>query len=528
ARVVRGENFCQQCGYRLNVKSEETVVGACYHCGTYWRSGWLFCKTCGLDRDRALMPPISAPQSPAATQAKVVKLADELPRIDMIRCAKCGADAKPFSRYCESCGFTLDSATTGKLKTPPATGSLRTQSEKSSSRHQLSENESGSRTRRTNQPTISPLEAQPLTTRGDDSLLGRESSDMIDVSRTKGQRRKTVAFESSSATVNLEAAKDEPTGGFSSTVQEEPTISSESSGVSAPLHDVVILSEESQQPGRRAAYQTLTLMAVVLALSVLILILWLARSRTAIPTATNPQPVSQITPIPAVSPTPQTTTIAPPEGMIYVPKGAFQMGRNGGDKYEAPPFTVVVGPFFIDRTEVTNEEYLRFIKATRHPAPAHWKEGSFKESEAKFPVVNVSWSDANAYAKWADKRLPTEAEWEFTARGYDQRIYPWGKKWRRDLANAGRGRRGRIAAVGSYNTGASPFGALDMCGNVWEWTSGNLFNYADVTKELVPGKVIRGGAYDVPPARATTTYRGIVPPDNGYDKTGFRCVRDLK
>jgi formylglycine-generating enzyme required for sulfatase activity len=219
--------------------------------------------------------------------------------------------------------------------------------------------------------------------------------------------------------------------------------------------------------------------------------------------------------------------VPPIQGMVYIPRGEFLMGRVSGDKYANPPLSVIVGPFFIDRTEVTNEEYQKFINATGYPAPSYWRGRTFKASEAKFPVVNVSWLDASAYAKWAGKRLPTEAEWEFAARGPQQFIYPWGDEWKTGYANANRGNKGRIAAVGSYSQGASPFGALDMCGNVWELTSGNLFDYADITKVMLPGMVIRGGAYDVPRARATTTYRGVVPPDKGYDKTGFRCVRDV-
>jgi formylglycine-generating enzyme required for sulfatase activity len=213
--------------------------------------------------------------------------------------------------------------------------------------------------------------------------------------------------------------------------------------------------------------------------------------------------------------------------MVYVPRSEFQMGRVRGDEYASPPLNVIVGPFFIDRTEVTNEEYQKFINVTGYPAPSYWRGRSFKAGEAKIPVVNVSWLDASAYAKWAGKRLPTEAEWEFAARGPQQFLYPWGDEWRTGYANANLGGKGKIAPVGSYSRGVSPFGALDMCGNVWELTSGNLFDYADVTKTILPGMVIRGGAYDVPRERATTTYRGVVPPDKGFDKTGFRCVRDV-
>ncbi|MGE0883866.1 MAG: formylglycine-generating enzyme family protein [Blastocatellales bacterium] len=228
-----------------------------------------------------------------------------------------------------------------------------------------------------------------------------------------------------------------------------------------------------------------------------------------------------------VSPSTETVSSSAPAGMVYVPGGTFEMGRDGYDEYERPAHKITVNPFFIDITEVTNEEYQRFVNETGHRAPTHWQGGKFPVNEARLPVVNVSWDDANAYAKWAKKRLPTEAEWEFAARGTDGRIYPWGNNWNPAAGNAGRENGGRISEVGRFPNGASPFGALDMCGNVWEWTSSNLLSYIDA-KEIAPGKVIRGGAFDAPSARATTTYRGVLPPDRLREKTGFRTVRDVK
>jgi serine/threonine protein kinase, bacterial len=218
--------------------------------------------------------------------------------------------------------------------------------------------------------------------------------------------------------------------------------------------------------------------------------------------------------------------------MVFVPGGIFKMGRDDGDELERPAHIVEVKPFFIDRNEVTNEEYQRFVSATGHRAPAHWAGGKIPEGQTNFPVVNVSWDDANAYARWANKRLPTEAEWEFAARGTDGRIYPWGSGWKRDYANAGRSRNGALIETGRYGPGASPFGALDLCGNVWEWTSSEFADYPGrkIASSLAGAglKVIRGGAYNVMPQRATSTYRGAVPPDRFFDKTGFRCAREAQ
>jgi len=219
-------------------------------------------------------------------------------------------------------------------------------------------------------------------------------------------------------------------------------------------------------------------------------------------------------------------TVTPPAGMVYIPGGNFQMGRRSGD-YDSPPLTVDVAPFFIDQTEVTNTDYQKFIADTGHQAPPHWRKGKIPYGTEKNPVTNVTWNDASAYAIWANKRLPSESEWEFAARGTDGRLYPWGNRWSRRLANAGRGLRGRVFPVGNFTNGQSPFGVWDMSGNVWEWTSSDPINYADTSRKIFKGKVIRGGAYDVSRYRCTTTYRGFLPPDRAYDKTGFRCVRDL-
>lgn len=243
---------------------------------------------------------------------------------------------------------------------------------------------------------------------------------------------------------------------------------------------------------------------------------------------TEPAPEAPPTP-PAPPPTPALPVA--PEGMVYVPGGAYTIGRDDGDATAGPAHTVTLSPFFIDRTEVTNAEYKKFIDATGRKAPSDWKDGSYPEARDNWPVTNVSWQDATAYAEWVGKRLPTEAEWEAAARGTDNRIYPWGNEWRPGITNAGT--KG-ITEVGQYKDSASPVGALDMIGNVWELTADEFELYPGSTAALPPTKkpgityyVIRGGAFDSD-RRNDATRRGFLELDKGYEKTGFRLAKDAK
>lgn len=226
-----------------------------------------------------------------------------------------------------------------------------------------------------------------------------------------------------------------------------------------------------------------------------------------------------------------------PSGMVYVPGGEFTMGRDDGDEYERPAHKVSLAPFFIDSDEVTCEEYAKFIKVTHHITPADFDCG-----KARWPVHDVRWDDANAFAKWAGKRLPTEQEWELAARGTDERRYPWGNTWTQGMANitfvtdrtanTTALHDGKLEEVGMFK-GVSPFGLLDMIGNVWEWTASSLTAYPGGQLPIKPTsdmRVIRGGAYDSDENAATTTYRRGYPASGNYDysKIGFRCVRDVK
>ncbi len=218
-----------------------------------------------------------------------------------------------------------------------------------------------------------------------------------------------------------------------------------------------------------------------------------------------------------------------PEGMVYVSGGEFMMGNEKGDEYEKPVHKMTVKSFYIDIYEVTCADYKKFIEATNHKQPRNWKNPNIPAGWEKKPVTGVSWDDANAYAKWAEKRLPTEAEWELAARGTDGRIYPWGNDWKENMANAN-GASKEMKDVGSYQ-GQSPFGAFDMVGNAWEWTADDAKYYKDGKSILTATpsqKIIRGGFYENTKDEATVTVRTSwgARDEKKYDDSGFRCVKD--
>ena len=210
---------------------------------------------------------------------------------------------------------------------------------------------------------------------------------------------------------------------------------------------------------------------------------------------------------------------------VVVPAGPSKQGSTKGDEDERPERTVVVKAFAIDRTEVTRARYAACVVARRCkalPAPAAGEA----RTDAELPVTNVSWADAQAYCRFAGGRLPTEAEWEKAARGTDGREYPWGDALECARANWGNfegegpcaGKNpGRPVRVGSYPTGASAYGALDLGGNVWEWV-------ADKYDDDPARRVVRGGSccsYFVGPRAAN---RNAWAPEHRDADLGFRCA----
>jgi serine/threonine-protein kinase len=229
---------------------------------------------------------------------------------------------------------------------------------------------------------------------------------------------------------------------------------------------------------------------------------------------------------------PKKEAPAVPEGMIFVAGGEFAMGNDDGDEYERPEHKVVVPPFFIDQHEVTCEQYEKFTRATGHRVPDDWRNGTYPTDARRHPVTGVDWNDANAYAKWAGKRLPSEEEWEYAARGVDRRKYPWGNDWQNNIANAGASSLGHFSDVGSFPAGKSPFGLMDMVGNAWEWTASDLKPYPGGRLTNPPHeerKITRGASWFKDKERDwTTTFRGFAAPAGGndYSKVGFRCAKD--
>ncbi len=217
-------------------------------------------------------------------------------------------------------------------------------------------------------------------------------------------------------------------------------------------------------------------------------------------------------------------------GMIYIPEGQTIIGSLEGDVLEQPLHPVKVGPFYISKFEVTNQDYSQFVEANGHRPPFHWIDGRAPIGKETHPVCWVSFEDAEAYCQWKDGRLPTEIEWERAAKGAELREYPWGNKYEQNLANTWEAGREDSAPVGSYPFGASPFGIHDLSGNVFEWTSSFFKPYpgSNLRVEGAKGthRVLRGGSWNFDSYYARNAHRMARPGGERSRSFGFRMVRD--
>ncbi|MCL5036341.1 MAG: formylglycine-generating enzyme family protein [Chloroflexi bacterium] len=213
-------------------------------------------------------------------------------------------------------------------------------------------------------------------------------------------------------------------------------------------------------------------------------------------------------------------SIKPPEGMVYIPPGKFITGSKTHPEDGEPGSAETTG-FFIDKCEVTNAEYDRFVRATGYVPAGGWRK-YYTRGEDNYPVVDVSFKDAQAYAVWAGKRLPTAHEWD---RGADGRTYPWGDKWDES--------RARVLEDGPEETGlntkgASPYGVLNMADNVSEWTSDmevRTYNTHAGSSNLSRG--IKGGSWAFTEDESRCSFYHLVDPDISSHVIGFRCVKDI-
>jgi formylglycine-generating enzyme required for sulfatase activity len=253
--------------------------------------------------------------------------------------------------------------------------------------------------------------------------------------------------------------------------------------------------------------------------------------------------------------------------VVTVPAGDFLMGSDRDRPDEQPEHRVYLDEFQIDRFEVTNAQYRRFAEAAGKTLPPYWENGVYPPGRADYPVVGISWDEADAYCRWAGRRLPTEAEWEKACRGTDGRTYPWGNRWdparlNVDLTQHVPRSEGdevlswqsawtllgtspaskadpRLRPVGSYPAGASPYGMLDASGNASEWVA-DWYNWTGYAKlpdrnPLVTrppwNHCIRGSSwYDPSGAKGWAQSMSRCSARNSSHeirdpRTGFRCAR---
>jgi len=277
----------------------------------------------------------------------------------------------------------------------------------------------------------------------------------------------------------------------------------------------------------------------LIAFAVLVVIVW--RLPTP-PISSKATPTSTIaeTPIPTIALGIGSTEISPKDGMtlLYVPAGEFLMGSTDAVKSsEMPQHAVTLDAYWIDQTDVTNAMYTKCVLAGKCLLPSdtsHYGNSNY----TNHPVVYVSWNDANAYCSWAERRLPTEAEWEKAARGTVGRIYPWGNQSPDSSLLNYNNNVGDTTEVEKYASGKSIYGAYDMAGNVWQWVNDwfddTYYQSSPSSNPLGPDtgqyRVMHGGSWDTPDGdythvRAADRFKDS--PESTYNNVGFRCARSF-
>ncbi|MDD5489105.1 MAG: SUMF1/EgtB/PvdO family nonheme iron enzyme [Candidatus Moranbacteria bacterium] len=244
----------------------------------------------------------------------------------------------------------------------------------------------------------------------------------------------------------------------------------------------------------------------------------------------------------------------PQNDMVLIPAGEFVMGSTEKEAIEAwqkndggygkedylseyPQRKIMLGNFYIDKKEVSNGDYKMFVSATNHSAPALWNDRNLNSPNQ--PIVGVDWNDANGYCQWLGKRLPAEAEWEKAARGTDGRIWPWGNIWNETLDNHGNGSEygfdesdgWKYTAPVGAEIGVSPYGILNIAGNVYEWVADDFNAYSGndkfIQQDFGKGfKVIKGGAYTDGQSDQRPASRIGYQKDYKDVDVGFRCAKD--
>jgi formylglycine-generating enzyme required for sulfatase activity len=241
-------------------------------------------------------------------------------------------------------------------------------------------------------------------------------------------------------------------------------------------------------------------------------------------------------------------------GMVQVAAGPFLRGSPEGVGLpdERPQRELYLSAFHIDVVPVTFGEFERFVKALGYQRPELWSEDGWAARERegwtrprfagdpewahvtgpRQPVCGISFWEAEAYARFVGKGLPTEAQWEKAARGTDGRLYPWGNEWLEGYCSVRGGTLRAAPPVGSFPRGASPYGALEMAGGVWEWCAdcydASFYAKASARDPFGPAgelKVARGGAWNALPLQNRTANRNAWKPSARFSNLGFRCVR---